>query len=284
MTLGALVRLLIVLAWLALFVRHLATHAAPGLGAAQGHDIGAVLRANLGREFLYDLVQESRSAPPRAIGSSQLAFAREEDGYALETSLELSDPAQLGALALLTRSPADAPRRITLRIVQSLDQELRLTGLRASGALFGTAFSGEGTIDEHGLRGQWRVDDGPPTPIAFAGIGKDDNQGMDLVISLPPGLEPGDRFASRLLSPDLSQLKVEAKTAIFTAVASESLVTAGGELRLLRVEMTVDARPLATLWCDARGTVYRMRQASGPTLLLKQVREIGGEILWPPAP
>ena len=61
MTIGALIRLLIVTAWLTLFVRHLVTHLAPAFGLDQGHDIGVVLRANLGREFLYDLVQEGES-------------------------------------------------------------------------------------------------------------------------------------------------------------------------------------------------------------------------------
>ncbi len=282
MTLGALIRLLIVAAWLALFVRHLVSHVAPGLGLAQGHDIGVVLRANLGHEFIYDLVQESRTASPRHIGSSQLSFAREEHGYLLETTLELTDLGQLGALALLIKGAADAPKRITLRIAQSLDQELRLTSLRASGAMLGTTFSAEGVVNEHGLDAIWRIDEGPATPINFAGISHDDNQGMDLVISLPPGLKPGDRFTSRLLSPDIANMKIAAKTAVFTASAPEMVPTQAGGLSLLKVDMTVDARAVATLWCDELGTVYRTRQNSGPTLLLKQVREVGGVILWPP--
>ena len=282
MTIGALIRLLIVAAWLALFVRHLVTHVAPGFGLARGHDIGAVLRANLNHEFLYDLVQESRTALPRHIGSSQLSFAREENGYLLETSMELTDLGQLGPLALLIKSAADAPKRITLRIAQTLDQELRLTSLRANGALFGTTFSAEGVVSDRGLDGSWRIDEGPATPITFPGISHNDNQGMDLVISLPPGLKPGDRFTSRLLSPDIANLRVEAKTAIFTATAPDMVTTHAGQLSLLKVEMTVDARTVASLWCDDRGTVYRTRQANGPTLLLKEVREIGGAILWPP--
>lgn len=283
MTFGALIRLLIVAAWLALFVRHLVTHVAPGFGLEQGHDIGAVLRANVGREFLYDLVQESRSGSPRNIGSSLLSFAREEHGYQLETTLELTDPGQLGPLALLIKSTADAPKRITLRIAQHLDQELRLTSLNATGALLGITFSADGVMKEHGLEGSWRMDEGPATPITIPGISRDDNQGMDLVISLPPGLKAGDRFTSRLLSPDIANLRIEAKTAIFAALAPESVNTHAGSLLLLRVEMTVDTRAVATLWCDERGTVYRTRQTSGPTLLLKQVREVGGDILWPPS-
>lgn len=282
MSVGALIRLLIVVAWLALFVRHLVTHLAPGMGLKTGHDIGAVLRANLGREFLYDLVQESRSGAPRIIGSSQLSFAREERGYQLETALELTDPGQLGPLALLLKSAADAPKRISLRIAQHLDQELRLTSVHATGGLLGISFTADGLVKEHGLDGSWRIDDGPSTPITIPGIGSGDNQGMDLVISLPPGLKPGDRFTSRLLSPDIANLKIEAKTAIFAATMPEAVVTHAGILHLLRVEMTVDARAVASLWCDERGTVYRTRQASGPTLLLKQVREVGGDILWPP--
>lgn len=283
MTIGALIRLLIVTAWLTLFVRHLVTHLAPGFGLEQGHDIGVVLRANLGREFLYDLVQESRSAPPRHIGRSQLSFAREENGYQLETTLELTDLGQLGALAMLMKS-GDGPKRISLLIVQKLDQELRLTSMRATGKLLGTSFSAEGAINERGLDGNWRIDDGPATPITIAGISRDDNQGMDLVISLPPGLKPGDRFTSRLLSPNIAAMKIEAKIAIFTAVTPEAVITRAGEKPLLKVEMSVDAKTVATLWCDERGTVYRTRQANGPTLLLEQVREIGGNILWPPAP
>ena len=283
MTIGALIRLLIVTAWLTLFVRHLVTHLAPGFGLDQGHDIGVVLRANLGREFLYDLVQESRSAPPRHIGRSQLSFAREENGYQLETTLELTDLGQLGALAMLMKS-GDGPKRISLLIVQKLDQDLRLTSMRATGKLLGTSFSAEGVISERGLDGNWRIDDGPATPITIAGISRDDNQGMDLVISLPPGLKPGDRFTSRLLSPNIAAMKIEAKIAIFTAVTPEAVITRAGEKPLLKVEMSVDAKTVATLWCDERGTVYRTRQTNGPTLLLEQVREIGGNILWPPAP
>jgi hypothetical protein len=140
-----------------------------------------------------------------------------------------------------------------------------------------------GRIGADGLRGTYALSDGAPTPYHLPEIGGDASQGSDLALNLPPRLRPGDRFTTRLLSPDYAQMRLTATTAVFTAVEHESIATPAGALALLKVEMQTNARVMSHLWCDDQGTVYRSRQADGGMeLRLTQIREIGGRILWPP--
>jgi hypothetical protein len=283
MSLGSLVRLAIVLGWLALFLAHVVEHAVPDLGLGARRDLAAVIAGNLGREFTYEVQQAARNQPARAIGRTRLSFYREEDGYRVDTGMEMPDIGVLSGLDLLLKGRGIEARRLTLRISETLDRELRLTRMRAEGGIFGTAFSADGAITAKGLVGSYRLDQGEPAPLAVPGIGPENNQGLDLAMSLPPGLKTGDRFTSRLLSPDLAGFTVHARTAVYTALTCEPIATRQGRMDLLRVEMAVDGRAATHLWCDQAGTVYLSRQLDGGmTLVLEQVREIGGDLLWPP--
>jgi hypothetical protein len=280
---GVLIRLVLVLAWLALFVPHVVRHAAPGLGISKRNDFASVMAANLGREYLYDL---QRDAGPRSrkLGQVRLAFIRVDDGFELETWLRIDDLGLLApGLALLPQFSEQTSREMTLLMVEQLDAGLRLAGVRANGNAFGLEVAADGTVGAAGLSGTYTVGEGVPTPYTLPEITADAGQGSDLAINLPPGLETGDRFTTRLLSPDFARLRLAASTAVFLVQARESLITSGGRRNLLRVEMQVDARPVSTLWCDTNGTVYRSRQHQGGMVLeLTQIRMAGGDILWPP--
>ena len=280
MGLGNIIRLAVVLAWLALFVPHLVRHAAPGLGLGAPAGAEGMLAANLGKEFLYDL---GRSSGER-LGTCRLSFQPSEQGFELETELRLDDLGRLApGLGLLPQLREAGSREIRLQLTEQLDARQRLVSLSANGRALGMELLGEGTIGIDGLRGTYTLDENPPTPYHLPEIGADAGQGSDLALNLPPGLEPGDQFTTRLLSPDYTRMRLSAKNAVFSVLEHQTIPTIAGPRALLKVEMQVDARAMAHLWCDDRGTVYRSRQMDGSMeLRLVQIREVGGRILWPP--
>jgi hypothetical protein len=277
---GNLIRLAIVVAWLGLFIPHVVRHAAPGLGLGEHDDTGAVIAASLGKEYLYDLTRMTGGR----LGSVMLSFDRTEQGFKLETDLRLDDLGKVApGLALLPQLRDTASREVRVLLSELLDEDRRLSSLAASGRAFGMELSAAGRVGVDGLRGTYTLADGAPVPYHLPEIGADTGQGSDLALNLPPGLEPGERFTTRLLSPDYARMRLGATTAVFTALQHESVATAAGPLALLKVEMQVDARAVSHLWCDDKGAVYRSRQLDGGLeLRLKQIREIGGRILWPP--
>lgn len=280
MGLGSVIRLAVVVGWLALFVPHIMRHAAPGLGLSARDNAGGMLAANLGKEYLYDLI---RSTGGR-LGTCRLSFQQVEQGFELETELRLDDLGKLApGLALLPQLREAGSREVRVLLSEMLDPGQRLVSLTASGRAFGMDLLADGRIGVDGLRGTYTFAENPPTPYHLPEIGADAGQGSDLALNLPPGLEPGDRFTTRLLSPDYARMRLGATTAVFTALQHESLSTIAGPRALLKVEMQVDARVVSFLWCDAGGTVYRSRQQDGGMeLRLMQIREVGGRILWPP--
>jgi hypothetical protein len=281
MRLGTFIRLVLVFAWLGLFIPHVVHHAAPGLGLSGRGNAAGMFAANLGKEYLYELVRSGTALP---LGSCRLAFLRTEQGFELETELRLDDLGKLApGLSLLPQLRESTSREVRLRLSEQLDPRQRLVALTADGRAFGLDLAAEGRITADGLRGTYTLGDGvAATPFHLPEIGADAGQGSDLALNLPPGLEPGDQFTTRLLSPDYTRLKLTATTAVFTAQQHETVRTAGGARALLKVEMQVDARVVSHLWCDADGTVYRSRQQDGGLeLRLVQIRIAGGEILWP---
>ncbi len=280
MGIGAVIRLAIVIAWLALFVPHIVRHAAPGLGLTARDNSSGMLAANLGKEYLYDLI---RSTGGR-LGTCQLSFARVEQGFELETQLRLDDLGKLApGLGLLPQLREATSREVRLQLTELLDTNQRLLSLNARGRALGMELIADGMIGADGLRGTYTLDQNSPMPYHLPDIGADAGQGSDLALNLPPGLRPEDQFTTRLLSPDYLKMRLSAKTAVFTALAHESVSTIAGARALLKVEMQVDARVISHLWCDDNGTVYRSRQQDGGMeLRLMQIREVGGKILWPP--
>lgn len=280
MGLGTVIRLAVVVGWLALFVPHLVRHAAPGLGLSARDNADGMLAANLGKEYLYDLVR----ATGGRLGTSRLSFQRLETGYELETELRLDDLGKLApGLGLLPQLREAGSREVRVLLNERLDDAQRLLTLTATGRAFGMDLAADGRVGTDGLRGTYTFAEQAPTPYHLPEIGADAGQGSDLALNLPPGLEPGERFTTRLLSPDYARMRLTATTAVFTALGHESLSTIAGARALLKVEMQVDARVVSHLWCDGNGTVYRSRQQDGGMeLRLMQIREVGGRILWPP--
>ncbi len=277
---GNLIRLVVVVGWLALFVPHLVRHVAPGLGLSARDNASGMLAANLGKEYLYDLV---RSTGGR-LGTCRLSFQQVEQGFELETELRLDDLGKLApGLGLLPQLREATSREVRLLLSEMLDPSQRLVTLTASGRALGMELVADGRIGADGLRGTYTMAENAPAPYHLPDIGADAGQGSDLALNLPPGLEPGERFTTRLLSPDYARMRLSATTAVFTALEHESVSTIAGSRALLKVEMQVEARVMSYLWCDDQGTVYRSRQQDGGMeLRLMQIREVGGKILWPP--
>jgi hypothetical protein len=281
MNIGNFIRLVFVIAWLALFIPHVVHHAAPGLGLSQRGNAATMLSVNLGKEFLYDLV---RIGAPGRLGTCRMSFLRVENGFESETELRISDLGNLApGLSLLPHMREQNIRAVRLQLTELLDAQQHLLSLTANGSAFGMQLTAEGTIEADGLHGTYTLANDGPIPFHLPEIGQDAGQGSDLAMNLPPGLEPGDRFTTRLLTPDFARMKLGATSAIFSAIAQEKCFTVAGERDLLKVEMHVDARLMSTLWCDENGVVYRSRQQNGSMeMRLNQIRATGGDILWPP--
>lgn len=283
LTLGNLIRLVVVIGWLALFIPQVVRHAAPGLGLDDRGGASGMLAANLGKEYTYDLVRANGNL---RLGTCSLSFERAEQGFTLQTILTLDDLGKLApGLSLLPQLRDAGTRFVYLSLTEVLDQQQHLKSLKANGRAFGLELLVDGAIGVDGLRGTYTLGETAPAPYHLPEIGKDAGQGSDIALNLPPGLEPGDRFTTRLLSPDYANMKLTATTAVFTAQQLEPVLTANGSRTLLKVEMQVDARVISHLWCDANGTVYRSRQQDGGMeLRLTRINVVGGEILWPPNP
>lgn len=281
MGLGTVIRLAVVVGWLALFVPHIVRHAAPGLGLSARDNAGGMLAANLGKEYLYDLIRTTGGR----LGNCRLSFQQIEQGFELETELRLDDLGKLApGLGLLPQLREASTREVRVQLNEVLDADQRLLSLSANGRAFGMELLADGTIGPDGLRGTYTLDEHAPVPYHLAEIGADAGQGSDLALNLPPGLQPGDQFTTRLLSPDYARMRLSASTAVFNVLAHEPVSTIAGPRALMKVEMQVDARTVSHLWCDDTGTVYRSRQLDGGMeLRLMQIREVGGRILWPVA-
>jgi hypothetical protein len=283
MHLGTVIRWLLVLVWLGFFGSHALRYALPDLGLTERRDFAAVLNANLDHDLVYELRPDRRDGRGRPLGTCRLSFARSENSYLLTTTLELSNLNAIPGLDLLRHALPRRDPQFNLHLIETLDERMRLVGIEVSGRALGTAVTATGTVDGQGLHGQYRIDDGPPTDFAVPGLNQELNQGMDLAMSLPPGLKPGEKFTTRLFTLDWMKLAPKEKLAVFAVHEREAIATAAGTLNLLRVEMEVDVRPFATLWCDEHGLVMRSRQAnSGMALVLTSVRGAEGEVLWPP--
>jgi hypothetical protein len=281
MSIGALIRVVIVVAWASFFIVHIIKHAAPGLGLTERNAFSTALAKNLGRSYVYDL-QRHTSAKQIRIGECILSFQRNENGFEIETILHVDDLALIApSLAFFPSMNEKKSRQMRVTMTEYLDAKRRLIAVKGSGNVLGLEASGEGTVTEEGLSGTFSMDNGTPTAFKRPEIKSDVSNGNDLVVTLPPGLSPGEKFTARMISPDISSFSLNAVTAIYSVEQSETVTTAAGDLNLLRVVMQVNNRTVSTLWCDKDGVVYRSRQQDGMELSLSSIREIGGNILWP---
>jgi hypothetical protein len=282
MTLGMLIRLLIIVAWSGLFTYHVVSYAAPAWGLSERDVFASTLARNLGRQYIYAIERE-QTRNQTTLGECSVSLVRTENGYERETMLRLDDIAQLApGLSLMPQLAEATSRKLFVTLTESLTTQRNLSALRGNGSLLGLEATLNGNVTDKGLIGSYTINNGEAAAFTLAQITPDIAQGHDLAIMLPAGLKTGDQFTSRLLSPDLAQFRVNAKNAVFLVTENETITCASGPLLLLRVNVSVDNRLVSTLWCDQDGTVYRSRQTDGFAMNLRFIREVGGKILWPP--
>ena len=202
MTLGALVRLAVVCGWLALFTSHVLRHALPGLGLRERRDLGAILGANGNQEFTYRVRSGGADgAAGHPIGTCRLALGAEAEAFVLSSRLAIDDLTLLPGLAgLAGRLPQHGRRGALLEAREHFDQRLRLQSVDVDAAFGDLVFTASGVVDGRGLAGTWTFAHGAPTPFLFPALRGDENQGLGVVIALPPDLQPGERFTTRVLA------------------------------------------------------------------------------------
>ena len=290
MSLANAIRASLVIGWLVLFGNHALHYALPDLGLQDRHDFAAVVNANLDREFTYQLLPEQGPGMHHPMGTCTLSLTRDESRFLLTTELRLTDHAidvMLDALLpQMQNSTHDKSLRLTVK--ETLDEHLHLDEVQATGSAHGHSVSATGHVGATGLAGTWSLDDTSPTPYLLPEITPLTTQGLDVAISLPPGLSPGDRFTSHMVNPDLLKLSAHRAIAVFQVRGREAVRTLHGELELLRVDLEVDGKPYSSLWCDASGTVYRSVQ-SGSHLALMLDRKSDTYkglpiVIWPASP
>jgi len=282
--LGNLIRLLVLAAWLA--VTGVFVHQRLGLGHTPAGDPGAVLERRIDRTLVYDLSwRPSQTAAWERSGSCRVGARNDDAGLRATTEIVITNQRLIPGAQLIKQflgAPGGAASRdIQLRLDQLLDTRMRLRGIELEGRLFGVPFSGKGMVDHRGLQLDWKAADKEGSNL-LPDVRDDPVSGGELAAGLPPGLRPGARFTSRISSIDATRLKIATKDAVFIAHERAPGETAGGVKELLEVEMRVDDRLLATLWCDEEGTVYRqVLHDQGLQLELLRITDASGKRLWP---
>lgn len=289
MSIANVIRIAIVASWLVLFGSHALHYALPDLGLQDRHDFAAVVNANLDRSFTYVLVPEPYTQSAHPLGTCTLSLERDESHFLLKTDMQFTDHS-FDAMVDVLLPPITAAKhdkRLTLSISESLDEHLHLDTVQAQVNAHGHTITASGKVSDTGLAGTYEIDASGPTPFVLPEITPVTTQGLDVAISLPPGLKPGERFSSHMVNPDLLKLSAHRTVAVFQAKSHETIRTWHGDMNLLRVDMEVDGKPYSSLWCDSRGTVYRsVQNGSRMALMLDSTSDLAhdGRILWPVSP
>lgn len=267
---GLVIRCCLIAIWLALLGLHLWRFALPGLGVVERHDLGSALAQQIDRALTYDLL----NASGKRLGGSELSVVREDAGFRCDLRLELT------GLPGINLGQGTSAQVIRLAASEKLDDRFRLTALTAEGEVMGLSVAVEAIVDHRGLSGTLSLA-GKEQPFALAGFDRQNGAAMDFGVTLPPGLEPGDRFKTTLLDLDLS-LTPREKEAVFSVERREMLATRGGPLELLKVLVSSDGRHRSTYWCDRTGTVYRAELGNRTLAMeLVRVRQLPGQVVWP---
>lgn len=272
---GVLIRCCLVACWLVLIGVHVWRFVLPGIGVVERKDLGAGLAQQLDRTLTYDIVRTAASGNGKRIGSSELTVVRDDAGFRCDLRFELE------GLPGLPMTPAGAgSSSLHITAVQKLDDRFRLTWLKAEGDVIGLPLTAEAQVDHRGLTGTLRLA-GTEHPFSLPGFDREDGAAMDLGVTLPPGLKPGDTFKAKMLDVGITLTPIE-RESIFTATHREPVLTRGGILNLLQVVVHVDGKQRSTYWCDDLGTVYRAELGDQHLAMeLVRVRELPGRILWP---
>ncbi len=276
MSFGVVIRIALVVGWLALISVHLVRHALPGLGVTERRDFAATLAQQIDRTLTYTV-----RANDRDLGRCVLSFEREDAGYTLTTLLDLSGlPGMTGLPGMLGNPGAGLGSRLRATAEQRYDDRLRLVGLRGHGDVYGLPLTLDATVDHRGLLGTVNIG-GVSRPIAVPELGDSADQGFAFALSLPPGLVVGERFRTTMTDIDWT-LVPRRVIAVFSVEARDDVETVAGLHSLLRVSMVHDGTPSGMLWCDDDGTVYRMAmERAAVTMELQSITHASDGRIWP---
>lgn len=277
------VRILIIIAWLGLIGWHAVRYTFPDWGLARTFDPGATLAANLDRTFRYEI---RRSAVGKPFAECSLTLMQDEARYRSTTTITVKD---LGAvqgldtmLKLLFNQRVTRQSSLRATLTQVLDARFRMVEAEASGEGLGMTFTANGTVDARGLHGRYRVGDGAWTPVEMPAISPDLAQGSDMALTLPPRLKPGDAFSTRMVHFDPIQMNARPAVGVFNVQQAEVITVAKLAVPCMRVVLTVDNRPSATMWADQEGVVFRLNQiGSGMIMDLAAITKVTGGAIWP---
>ncbi len=283
MRLGVIIRLTLVAGWIGLFGWHVVRHAAPTLGLVERHDLGAVLAAQIDRVLSYRLRQSGDSR--RELGECTVWFSRDDTRFRIDHRLIVTD---LGSLIPGGDRRRGDGRDLDLSLDLIYDDRFRLVEIEGQATMarpMELVANFSGTIDHRGLDLRYDWGDGDEQHLLIADIGRDSAQAALLVPTLPPGLAVGDRYSVPLLDPQrliASGGATARSRGMVSAEAWETVATAAGPLRLLRVVFETEGKRQSTAWCDDQGTVYRASLESFPIVAeLTRIRMHGGEVVWP---
>lgn len=281
---GLTLRLVILAAWLFITGAYVAHQL--GLGLAPSSDAGQVLARQLDRTLVYDLAWRPTPAAAWEKSGACRIGARSEDA-GVRSSLEITItnqkviPGAAYIRKMLGAVGGQASRSLRLRLEQILDSRMRLKAVEIDGTVFGITFTASGPVDHNGLNLRWKTAGQSGTNL-LPDVRPEEVAGSELAAGLPAGLKVGARFTTRFASIDPGRLRLATRNAVFTVLAREKQPTAAGEAELLTVEMRVDDRVIATLWCDDAGTVQRQELADqGLRLELARILDETGRELWP---
>lgn len=283
---GVIVRAAILLCWIGLTGAHVARYVLPELGLVTQADPAATIAARMERTFQYRL--DWRASPAVAwakVGTCMVGHASDDVGVRSFTEIDITDTRMIPGVKLIRKALGAVGRGgVRLHIDQLLDSRLRLHAVDVSGQLFGTVFSASGPVDHRGLDLTWKAG-GQGGSLLVPEIRPERIAGGELAMGLPAGLRPGGRFSVAITSIDPTRMRLATKTAVFNVTARAPDETAAGPVELCEVEMRVDNRLVARLWCDDTGTVQRQELADqGLRLELTRITDAEGKQQWPPIP
>lgn len=283
--LGLVLRALLLVGWIGITGTHVARYLLPGLGLVTAADPAATINPRMDRTFRYRL--DWRASPATAwakVGTCAVGNDSEDAGVRSFTEIEVTDTRMIPGVKLIRKALGAVGRGgIRLRIDQLLDARLRLHQVEVAGSIFGTDFSASGPVDHRGLDLTWKAGKQGGTML-IPEVRPDRIAGGELAMGLPAGLQPGARFSVSISSIDPTRLRLATKVAVFNVVAQATGDTAGGPALLSEVEMRLDNRLVARLWCDSAGTVHRQELADqGLRLELVQINSTDGQ-RWPASP
>jgi hypothetical protein len=278
---GKFIRICVVVIWLGIFGFHVARHALPGLGLVQRSDFSTVLARHLDQTLLYS-IQHGAGESERTIGSCTLTFQADDNFFRVDTNAKVRDLSFLpGASLLALGGGAGAEQGLDMQLSQKFDDRYRFCALE--GYVSVLRFGGRltCTVDQRGLHGTLLTEDGTEHAFEVPDIKQEEANGIDVVMSLPPGLHPGDSYQTHVLGVDYARMAPKQRPAVVRVKEYETLQLSTGPQRLLRVEMVVEEKPEATLWADDDGTVYRIEHQGGFALVLSEIRTTSGDPIWP---